>query len=228
MKGLFRFAGFAYIPNVFSEKFHSSRFERNPDCSVKPSENIGIVVFFTIRIRLIYLFFFGKNERKKISYLLKLLPGSGDQPFDLEGKIQLEYYKLEKTFDGDIALDNADGEYVPQTALGKSKPTPKDYLDEVIKRVNELFGGHFTEADRVLLQVMHDRLVGDETLQSLAKSSNKQVFTESIFPKPFEDAAQDCYIDQTEAFSSLFREQSKYNAFRAALADWLFHEFNKQ
>ncbi len=91
-----------------------------------------------------------------------------------------------------------------------------------------MFKGHFTDADRVVLCILHDKMVSDESLQNLARSSNKQIFAESILPKVFEETAQECYIEQTEAFSSMFREQSKYNGIKAAIAEWLFHDFNKK
>ena len=163
-----------------------------------------------------------------LSYLKELLNETPEGDFDLEGKLQLEFYKLEKTYTGDIKLDEISTEFVTANALGGAKPAPKDYLDEVIKRINEMFEGHFTDADRVVLCILHDKMVSDESLQNLARSSNKQIFAESILPKVFEETAQECYIEQTEAFSSMFREQSKYNAIKAAIAEWLFHDFNKK
>ncbi len=163
-----------------------------------------------------------------LSYLKELLNETPEGDFDLEGKLQLEFYKLEKTFTGGIELDEVSTEFVTANALGGAKPAPKDYLDEVIKRINEMFVGHFTDADRVVLCILHDKMASDESLQNLARSSNKQIFAESILPKVFEETAQECYIEQTEAFSSMFRERSKYNAIKAAIAEWLFHDFNKK
>ena len=39
-----------------------------------------------------------------LSYLIKLLPRDKTQMIYLEGKLQLEYYKLQKTFEGAITL----------------------------------------------------------------------------------------------------------------------------
>lgn len=44
-------------------------------------------------------------------YLLGLLPVEGDEPVDFEGKLQLEYYKLEKTFEGEIKLNEDKNKY---------------------------------------------------------------------------------------------------------------------
>ena len=39
--------------------------------------------------------------------------------------------------------------------------------------------------------------------------------------------AQDCYVEQTEAFSSMFQNKSKYQAIASALAEMLYREFNR-
>ena len=49
----------------------------------------------------------------------------------------------------------------------------------------------------------------------------------NIFPKTFDEIAQDSYVEQTEAFTSLFQNKSKYNAIMSALAEVIYKEFNK-
>ena len=73
----------------------------------------------------------------------------------------------------------------------------------------------------------YNRLKGDKKLQKIAKSSDPQVFSESSFPKTFDAVVQDSYVEQTEAFTSLFENKSKYKAVMSALADMLYQEFNK-
>ena len=55
-----------------------------------------------------------------------------------------------------------------------------------------------------------------------------RIFSESVFAKTFDDVAEDCYVEQTEAYTSLFQNTSKYNAVRSALAEMLYKEFNKK
>ena len=161
------------------------------------------------------------------SYLLRLIPADPVVMLDLEGALKLEFYKLEQTFKGDIALIDKSVPYEPAKAKGKAVPEQKEPLAEVIEKINQLFNGNFGEADRVLLYALHDKLKSDTKLAKMAKSSNPQVFTESVFPKTFETVAQDSYVEQTEAFTSLFQNKSKYNAIMAALAEMLYREFNK-
>jgi type I restriction enzyme R subunit len=161
------------------------------------------------------------------SYLINLLPTESTQMLDLEGALKLEFYKLEQTFKGEIGLDNQSVAYEPTGGKGKAVPEQKEPLEEVIQKINELFAGDFTDADRVILYALHERLKGDEKLRKVARSSDPQVFAESIFPKTFDDVAQDSYVEQTEAFASLFQNKSKYMAIMSALAGILYREFNR-
>ena len=168
------------------------------------------------------------KENVFCAYLLKLLPPDEVSPLDLEGKLQLEYYKLQKTFAGAIELEHAKGVYEPATQKGALGHDPKEPLDEIILKINEKFKGEFTNADRVLLTALHDRLLADPKLAKLARSSDPQIFTESIFPKAFDTAAQDSYLEAQDTFSSLFEDTSKYKAIMSALAEWLYGEFRKK
>lgn len=173
---------------------------------------------------------FDKDMQKEYvfcSYLARLIPAEKVEMIDLEGALQLEFYKLEETFKGDIALKNEGGKYDPASAKGSSTPEKKEPLEEIIEKVNEMFQGDFTDADRVLIKALHDKLIDDKKLKKVALSSDPQIFAESIFPKTFDIAAQDSYVEQTEAFTSLFENKSKYNIIMKVLAEMLYREFNK-
>ena len=162
------------------------------------------------------------------SYLLRLLPAVTTEMIDLEGALKLEFYKLEETYKGEIRLANIGGEYEPASGKGTAAPEQKEPLEEVIERINELFGSDFAEANRVLMYSLHDRLKDDEKLRKMARTSDPRVFTESIFPRIFGEVAQNSYVEQTEAFTTMFQNKSIYNAIMSALADILYKEFNKR
>lgn len=138
--------------------------------------------------------------------------------------LTLEMYKLEKTFDGDISLGDEIGTYEPAEPKGASKPEEKDPLDEIIERINEKYKGDFTEADKVMIGALAEKLRGDSKLTNMALSSDPRVFAESIFPQAFNIAAQDSYMESQETYTSLFEDTSKYNAIMSTLADMLYHE----
>lgn len=174
---------------------------------------------------------FDKDMHKEylfLRYLLHLLPAEPADPCDLEGKLKLEYYKLQKTFEGNIHLENLDGEYIPakQKAVGgKQKKTP---LDEILEQINEKYKGQFTDADKVIIDALHQKLKKNAKLLSSAKTTDPVIFTESIFPQIFSATAMENYTESQESYESLFKDKNKYNAIMSALAGVIYREMRKQ
>lgn len=174
---------------------------------------------------------FDKDMHKEylfLRYLLHLLPAEPADPCDLEGKLQLEYYKLQKTFEGNIQLEQLDGEYIPakQKAVGgKQKKTP---LDEILEQINEKYKGQFTDGDKVIIDALHQKLKKNPKLLSSAKTTDPVIFTESIFPQIFSATAMENYTESQESYESLFKDKNKYNAIMSALAGVIYREMRTQ
>jgi len=162
-----------------------------------------------------------------LSYLLGLLPPEPTQMIDLEGKLRLEYYKLQKTFEGPIRLQEESTVFVPASAKGAISPEEKQPLDEIIEKINEQYKGAFTDGDKVLLTALREKLMGDAKLQSMARTSDPQIFAESIFPKAFSAAAQDSYMESQDTYTSLFEDQAKYNAVMHALGAVMYRDMRQ-
>lgn len=173
---------------------------------------------------------FDKEMHKEylfLSYLIGLLPADPAESVDLDGKIRLEYYKLQKTFSGAILLENLDGQYVPSAQKAVQGKKEKSTLDEILERINEKYKGKFTDADRVLLSTLHDKLTKDEKLASSAKTSDPRIFVESIFPVAFGTAAMDSYMESEESYRSLFEDKARYDAYMNALAGVIYRELRQ-
>ena len=163
-----------------------------------------------------------------LSYLLRLLPKEPDTPCDLEGKLKLEYYKLQKTFEGAIELQDLDGMYIPakqKGGEGKQKKTP---LDEILDKINEKYKGEFTDSDKVMIDALHQKLKKNPKLFNSAKTTDPVIFTESIFPQIFGDTAMESYTESQESYESLFTDKNKYNAIMSALAGVIYREMRMQ
>lgn len=167
------------------------------------------------------------REAVYCSFLVGMLPETTVQMADIEKMLKLEMYKLEKTFEGDISLGEEPGVYGPAEPKGAVKPEEKDPLDEIINRINEKYKGNFSDADKVVIGALADKLRGNVKLANMAISSDPQIFAESIFPQAFSDAAQESYMESQETYSSLFEDRSKYDAIMSALADVLYHEMRR-
>jgi len=165
-----------------------------------------------------------QKEYLFLGYLLGLLPTDPVDPIDLDGKLRLEYYKLQKTFEGAIQLQKLDGQYVPAKERGGAAQYPRSTLDEILDKINEKYKGNFTDADRVVIQTLHDKLITDQKLKDSARTTDPRIFTESIFPNAFGNVAMESYMESQESYSSLFEDQAKYNAVMSALAGMVYRE----
>ena len=159
------------------------------------------------------------------SYLSRLLPAEVNTPWDLENRVKLEYYRLEKTFEGAIALQEKKVALEPeQVKKGVAMNTKKDPLDTIIEAINEAYKGAFTEADRVLIGALREKLLADKKLRKAAKADGQQIFEKNVFPKVFEDTAQKSYTESVDTYTKLFEDGAKYQAIMKALAKELYRE----
>ena len=124
-------------------------------------------------------------------------------------------------------LENLDGQYVPAKQKGAQGIRQKSTLDEILEKINEKYKGDFTEGDRVMLGALHDKLIVNEKLASSARTTDPKIFTESIFPQAFGQAAMDSYSESQESYSALFEDKTKYNAIMSALAGVIYREMRK-
>lgn len=161
------------------------------------------------------------------SYLAKLLPSDKTQPFDLDNRVKLEYYRLEKTYEGAIELEATPGSWKPtqpkRAGEQKDRLSP---LDEIIARINEEFFGDFTDADRVMVDTLYTKMRQDAKVKKAAKSNDRQVYERSIFPGIFDTTAQQAYMENTEAYEQLFLDAEKYRIIQQALAERLYRELH--
>lgn len=162
-----------------------------------------------------------------LSYLIDLLPAEVEEPVDLDGKLKLEYYKLQKTFAGEIHLEHLDGQYVPATQKAAQGRQQKSTLDEILEKINEKYKGEFTDADRVMIDALHAKLISDKKLESSARTADPRIFTESIFPSAFGTAAMESYMEAQDSYSALFEDKTKYDAVMNALAGVVYREMRQ-
>lgn len=147
--------------------------------------------------------------------LFKLLPKNPHEKVDLTGKLALENNKLSEGFSGSIVLEPTTEDKTlkgEKGGTGKQVEEKRDLLDNIIDKINIMYHGNFTEADRVIVETIYEAMKKEEKkLSKQAKNSDVNMFSQNIFPKIFEKIAQACYVQQMDSFAKLFEEQSFYN-----------------
>ena len=162
------------------------------------------------------------------SYLAKLLPSDKTEDFNLDNRVKLEYYHLEKTFEGAIELEAGEGGHWEPTQPKRAgkKAERLSPLEEIIERINEEFMGEFTDADRVIVDTLYNKMKKDADVHQAAQTDDRQVYERSLFPTIFDDTAMSSYEENMEAYQQLFLDAKKYHAIQQALADRLYNELH--
>lgn len=148
--------------------------------------------------------------------LYKLLPKNPHEKVELEDKVALINNKLTETFSGSLELKptKKDKTLTPEKAgKGKLPEEKTDLLKNIIDKINLMYAGKFTEADRVIVETIYNQMQAAATasLKKQAKNTDANMFATSIFPKEFEKVAIECYTKQTEAFAKLFEDKGFYD-----------------
>ena len=159
-------------------------------------------------------------------YFYRIIPKKGHDEVDLNNKLALINNKLTETFSGAIELapTEKDKTVNPEKGTQGKKPEVKtDLLTNIIEKINIMYAGKFTEADRVIVETIYDKMVrSSKTLKKQAKSNDAQMFETSIFPKEFDKIAQKCYMEQMDAFSKLFEDEQFYKRVMSEMAKAMY------
>ncbi len=141
--------------------------------------------------------------------LLRKLPKDGDGgSVLLDDEIALQYYRVQKIFEGSISLDAS--EPLPNKHhAGKPKgEEEKSALSELIEKLNERFGTEFSNIDKVLEQFVSDM---DNNAELRTQALNN---SEEHFRFPFNDAFMDVVIDrmvQNQSFCEKVLDDEKFS-----------------
>lgn len=164
------------------------------------------------------------------SYLAKVVPADPKIPFDLGDRVKLEYYNLEKTYEGSIGLVKEEKGVYESAKLKKPVKMAETLspLEQVIEKINQQYVGNFTDGDKVVITALHQKLKNNKKLMKAAKTDGRQIFEKNIFPQMFDDAAQEAYVESTETYTKLFEDAGKYRAIMSALAQAMFDELRNE
>lgn len=157
------------------------------------------------------------EENIYTSYLLKFIPKVKREKVDIADKVKLEYYKLQKDFEGDIMLvaENEEGGELkhPEEFNANVKPVEeRDSLEEIIHRINERYPDDFSPHDRVIVETLHKAFTEerDAKIVNMAKNNSQEMFENSLFKDVFLDRVMDEYTKDTEAYQRLIGADDSY------------------
>lgn len=165
-------------------------------------------------------------------YLYRVLPKTPHEAVDLDKKVRLVNNTIKENETVSIGLK--DGKKMPLKGENPSLPLKpndtKDLLDNIIDKVNIMFRGEFSEADRVMVEGIFDHIqkVATKKMKKQAAGNDENQFVDSIFPEIFSKAAETCYTEQTDAFRKLFENQEFYKTLMEQMGHAIYERYREQ
>ncbi|MCL2637759.1 MAG: type I restriction endonuclease [Oscillospiraceae bacterium] len=153
--------------------------------------------------------------------LLRKLPHKQGERVDLDDEVVLQYYRVQKIFEGSIALESGENPLKSSMhAGGKKKDEEKSLLSELVDKLNERFGTEFGDMDKVLEQFIAD-MEQDENLRTQAQNNSKEHFR-----FPFNDAFMGIVVDrmlQNKEFCERILDDEKFgDTVRNLMIDYVY------
>ena len=159
-------------------------------------------------------------------FLYKVLPKEKGPYITIDDKVLLEYYRLEKEFDGSISLSGNEGGLGGIKGEAGARPKKSNSLAEIIAAINEKFGTNFTEMDKVLEQIQADFLA-DEKLVSFAQNNDEAMFGLK-FEQEFESIAAKRYEENDAFFVRMFTDSGVMKSVMEMLKPIIYRKMRRK
>ena len=156
-------------------------------------------------------------------YLRRLLPADRDAlPREIQQNIDMESFRIQKTYQGKIGLDRKAGVLDPQTTKGRYEVPPDELepLSRIIAELNERFGLNLGPEHRLTLSQMMEKLHSDPALDAAAR-----VNTRENVRLTFDQKVERVIQEIIETNFELYRRITDDHAFGEAIKDLLFDEY---
>ena len=108
-----------------------------------------------------------------------LLRGIGFADPDLKGDLSLQYYRLEKTHEGDVSLDEGQRPLkLTESSATVKTPDVMTTLSQIISAINEIFAGdvRVEDSERIIIKKWLEDLLKDSAIRLRAKQNSKDDF----------------------------------------------------
>lgn len=159
-------------------------------------------------------------------YLNKTLPKEHETVIDLDDKIELEYYRLEKKFEGSIELTSEEGELNPPKGMIGKKEEGKEPLSVLVDKINQRYKTNFTNMDKVMEQITQDFL-DDEEMVNLAKHNDPESFRK-VYNDEFQRKAFKRYQQNTDMFEKMMSEPGYMEDFMTSMFKFIYDKLKSK
>ena len=164
-------------------------------------------------------------------YLYRVIPKTPHEKVDLTKQVLLINSKIEAGDMVSIQLGDEKPKLKGENPKGAGMPEEKkDLLDNIIDKVNIMYQGDFSPADRVMVEgiIDHIQKLATAKIKKQAAGNDENQFVDGVFGGIFDQAAQDCYVKHTDAFRKLFENQEFYQILRQQIGHYMYNNYKSE
>ena len=154
----------------------------------------------------------------------KLPKREGRLPYEIQDSVDLDSFRIDQTFQGQIPLMDEEGE-VPGISTGRPHHTDdeKDVLSHIIQVLNETHGLGITDEDKIDLERIRSKLEVDEGLRAVMTGNN----TIDNMRMKFEKVVDDLLLDFVHTKLDLYKKLTEPKA-NALFKNRWFEGYHRQ
>ena len=173
-----------------------------------------IITFEDVNLEKLFIFLINLNKK---------LPYINTEKIDMESYVDLEFFKIQKEFEGSLSLDDKD-EIVNPINITDTNIVEEDHdkISKIIKEVNDRFGTDFNEDDRNNFEKMKKKIWNDKEWNDIKLSTATETNRRLVFKKVFENALLSLVDDNLSFYEKLSKDDRKQH-----IQDHFYKEFNK-
>ncbi len=200
------------------ERFHGLSEPEQGDFRGRLTDYVRLYVFLAQVLKfadadLEKLAFFARNLRR-------LIPAEREKlPLEVQQNIDMESYRIQQTSNRRIKLERNGGRIEPIQSSDRQGSAPEQIepLSLIIAELNERFGIHLSEEDRVCLEQAMNKLDEDPALEAAARVNTREN-VRLTFDHKLEDVVQQI----VDSNFKLYKRITDDAEFGKTLADYLF------
>ncbi len=153
----------------------------------------------------------------------KLDRREGTLPLEVLDAVDLDSFRIQKTYEGSVALEREDGE-LPAVGEGTAgfNEEKTDLLSSIIKTLNDTHGLNLSEDDKVDMQSLKDNIYKHEDLRSVFNADNPA----SVRKMKFDEVLDDIILEFVHTKLDLYKKLKQPQANRT-LKDMWYSEYQR-
>jgi type I restriction enzyme R subunit len=144
-----------------------------------------------------------------LTYLNKKLPKRDSERISITDSIDLDSFRIQKTGESKLELENMVGELEPPTYGGimGMDEEERELLSQIIEKINSVFGSELKEDDKVTIQRVEKELMTNHELMKVLMGDNSEDVKLDFFKKQVKDNVIDIYSEKFDLYKMLMNDK---------------------